>query len=174
MCVLVIPFFEHSEPNKSTAITRQRRVHEESKFRVAIGVFDDLTRLNQTLNDFRIIGLDITRTVVLADRGALGGGLEAKFNSADAGGDRDTPVLLVRGKTEGNLENAEIFPARQMLHFEDWISEKLSDDLNERLADGACVLIAPVANVQMEWRMSNALLKHSAGVVQLHDLAILN
>lgn len=155
-------------------------MQEDHKFRVALGVVDDFTRLVEILSAFQVFGLDAGDAAVLADHGAIDGKLEDTFSGRAGEGQNNAPSVLIRGKSDDGTEVlvsastqiAHILTAGNLLHFEDWISGKLSDDLNRHLASGACILIVPITSAELEWRVSNALLKHSISAVQLHDLPI--
>jgi len=159
-------------------IRERQHVQDDHKLRIALGVYDDLTRLRTTLGEFEGFGLDLEHTVIVADPGALGGKLEGELSTLAVSGRSVTPNLLIRGNAhDGPIEFADwpsgfkhTVPADQLLQFDNWISGSLSEDLNNHLASGACVLIAPVTTAQLEWRISNTLLKYSLSQVQLHDL----
>jgi hypothetical protein len=155
-------------------------VQDDQKYRVAIGVFDDLTKLNRALAEFQSFGLDTGQFALLANTGAFAGQLEAKFAIDQGDSKRDNPRLMIRGQPPhadfargeySSIESASHI-ADQLLHFENWIELRFSDDLNDHLAQGACVLIAPITTAQLEWLVSKTLLKYSVSSVQLHDLAM--
>lgn len=153
-------------------------MQEDHKLRIAFGVYDDLTPLKTTLGEFEAFGVDLARIAVVADAGALGGRLEAEFSNWEDTENNSLPSLMIRGKSyDGLIKFADqasgvmrSVPAEQLLRFDNWTSGSLSDDLNNHLANGACVLIAPITTAQLEWRISNTLLKYSVSRVQLHDL----
>ena len=157
----------------------RQRVQGEHKLRIALGVLDEFSPLKATLEEFEAFGLDPGRTVVVADAGALGGKLEAELPTLEICRRTTTPHLLIRGNShDGAIKLADsassetgFLPAEQLLHFDSWIVESMSNDLNNHLANGSCVLVAPITTAKLEWRVSNTLLKYSISRVQLHDLA---
>lgn len=157
----------------------RQRVQDEHKHRIALGVYDDFKLLKSTLEEFEAFGLDPGRTVVVADAGALGGKLEAELPILEVCRRAAMPRLLIRGNSHnGAIKLADFassvtgfLPAEQLLHFDGGITGGLSNDLNSHLANGSCVLVAPITTAELEWRVSNTLLKHSISRVQLHDLA---
>ncbi len=154
-------------------------MQEGQKIRIALGVFEDLSGLKRAISEFQAFGLDVGQTVVLADSAGRSRGFDREFRALWAGGHENAPELLIRGDppNQGNRFVDGIpgvvpaFRAEQLMNFEGWIDGKLSAELNKHLTNGCCVLFAPVSNVQHEWRVSNTLLKHSVGAVQLHDLS---
>ena len=58
----------------------------------------------------------------------------------------------------------------QILHFETWIDAHFADNLDHQLRRGGCLLLCPVLAPEVEQAVSNILLRHSAGPVQLHDV----
>ncbi|NNE24032.1 MAG: hypothetical protein HKN11_15625 [Rhizobiales bacterium] len=154
-------------------------MQEDHKLRIALGVYDDFSLLKTTLGEFEAFGLDLECIVIVADAGALGGNLEAAFSVSKQTENAAGPNLLVRGNTQDGLVKfadqppgvMRSVPAKRLLQFDSWISGNLSDDLNDHLSDGACVLVAPITTAQLEWRISSTLLKYSVSRVQLHDLA---
>lgn len=155
---------------------------EGRKLRVAIGVFDDLVKLHCALTEFRSAGLDAGQVALLADTGALSGQLEEGFSSGNNGGIPKAAKLIIRGRasyaddadTPASPTGAVLLTHDQMAHFEDWITSRLSNDLNDHLAQGACILIVPIATVSQEQKISQILLNHSTSLVQLHDVALPN
>jgi hypothetical protein len=155
------------------------RVQDEYKDRIALGVYDDFTLLKSTLEEFEAFGLDLASTVIVANPGGLGGRLEAELPTLDVCKRTTMPRLLIRANSpDGAIKLADFAssltgyrPTEQLLHFDGWITGSLSNDLNSHLANGSCVLVAPITTADLEWRVSNTLLKHSASRVQLHDLS---
>ena len=157
----------------------RQRVQDQHKLRIALGVFDEFSLLKVALEEFEAFGLNPGSAVVVADAGALGGRLEAELPILKVCRRTTMPRLLIRGNPHnGAIKLADFassvtgfLPAEQLLHFDDWITGSLSSDLNSHLANGSCVLVAPITTAELEWRVSNTLLKHSTSRVQLHALA---
>lgn len=153
-------------------------MQDEHKLRIALGVFDELNQLKTTLGEFEAFGLDPGHTVVVANTGALDGKLEEELAPSEFRDLAVAPSLLIRGNSNGAAKIADcragvtrFLAAEQLLHFEGWVAGRLSKDLNDHLASGACVLVAPITDPGLEWWISNTLLKYSVSPVQLHDLA---
>lgn len=155
-------------------------VEHDGILRVAIGVFDDLTKLYRVLEEFRTVGLAARQVTLLANAGVLSDQLEAGFVPCRSARTLETPKLVIRGKTpqvgvadvEACASQAAPLTRDQVMHFERWIPAKLSKELNVHLAKGECILIAPIAKVEQERKISEILLDHSTSSVQLHDIAL--
>lgn len=155
-------------------------MQSEHKLRIAIGVFSEWQTLRRTLDELESCGLAADEVVVLADAGALDGALSQNLVTATGDGHAPVPHVLLRGRDRPGagsppcsivLDETSI-PAERLLNFETWIAPRLSRVLDSHLADGACMLIAPVATPQHEWLISSSLLRHSLSPVQLHDLSL--
>jgi len=144
-----------------------------------MGVYDDFKLLKSTLEEFEAFGLDLASTVIVANSGGLDGRLEAELPTLEVCRRTTMPRLLIRGNSrDGAIKLADFassltgfLPTEQLLQFDGWITGSLSNDLNSHMANGSCVLVAPISNTELEWRVSNTLLRHSTSRVQLHDLA---
>ncbi len=153
-------------------------MQQDDKSRVAIGVFSDVVELRRVVKAFKGCGADTNGIVLLADAGKLSAQLEAEFAAKPSDDERRSPKLFIRDRAKrAALHGAGALPleleqsaTHRLLDFESWISSKLSKDLNEHLAAGACILIFPVASAELEVQVSKILLQHSVGSVQLHDM----
>ena len=152
--------------------------NEDRKRRVAIGVFDDMMSLRNALEDIRASGLDAGPPSVVANEAAFSGQLEASFVHHRHPGPQSTMRIVIHGDAlypglqPGEALHGQSMPvaARRVVHFEDWIAVRFSNDLNDRLAEGCCFLAVPITTAHDERRMYEILLHHSDGSVQLHDL----
>ena len=153
---------------------------ESRKLRVAVGAIDDFDQLQDTIGELAALGAVSSDAVVLTIPGNLCERLLNTSDPADDGEGRDWPTILVRSKGGNSLvepPSAEQDGAGSTVlvdlsaKFEDWIEPRLARNLNNQLANGACLLFVQIASAETELAISNALLSHSLDLVQFHDVA---
>ena len=149
-----------------------------TKLRVAVGVFHQFERLLDTINGLTAEGFSESDLVLLCDYHALEGCLIDAFG-LDTPNATTSMRIIVRSDapdTSADVVNPEDeswgtnLSADQILHFETWIEAHLADNLDHQLKRGGCLLLCPVLSPEVEQSVSNILLRHSAGPVQLHDV----
>ena len=151
-------------------------MEEERKLRVAIAVFDDAATLERALGEFKALGLGLHEFTVLTDNGALSDQLETLYAPEASNLEPDAPQLIIRNREVKGPENlppsARHVSWERVIDFESWITSRLSEELNQRLARGSCALIVPITTALEERNLSQILLSYSASPVQIHDLAV--
>lgn len=151
---------------------------EVRKSRVAVGVFDTAANLERAIAEFRAAGLPADGFFLVTNDKAFARSI-APLGERHSLGRRKAPRLVLRcswppaegADTAAPGEDApEPLSPDRLARFEEWIGARMSEGLNGRLADGACILFAAVAGAAEEKTISRILLHHAVAPVQLHDL----
>jgi len=151
-------------------------LNASAKPRVAIGIFHDITRLRDALDQLVETGCSSSDIILLSDEGALGGQLQRLATRPD--GQAGPIQLLTRNADDSRSEriSAEYDATHsrltrdQLLHFETWLTTRFADDLDENLKRGGCLLMCTTLDELQEQAVTRVLLQHSADRVQIHDI----
>ena len=146
-----------------------------AKLRVAVGVFHDIAKLRDAVDDLAVAGPRGGDVVLLCDSGAMNGLLDQATGPIS---DLNVHLLVRDSDNKTNPIQASLrdgglvsnLSRDQILHFETWIDVHLADNLDQQLKCGGCLLLCPVLTAESEQSVSNVLLHHSSHPVQLHDI----
>lgn len=137
------------------------------KIRFVVSVFHSELRLKSAIEDLRRIGVAASDIVLLGCPGALNGHLDDAAGKFLAGS-----VELVDGAGPDGHDQTAHSLKQQAADFENWIAAPFAQGLKNHITRGGCLLFVATPLSDVEYKVSEMLLRVSADSVQSHEFSI--